>query len=1087
MKNDTPTILSTVNFTGRHLRHAANLFPARIRDRGRRYFAEDRARLDEVLPTGYLFRVNGSAGAAYSVILRSGPGDTLDAAASVCDCPFDDYCKHIWAALLCVVEQTDSGYRSSEPTRPASRIRRERPSSRPASWVQEMLTIPERADTIRDPHKIHRLHFIVENLTGRLSRPEITVRPVMRYIKKDGSPGALSDYRPSAALEPLPPRQLMLLEQCRDRDGRRLDIRLALEYIRPGGGAGLEAVPVHVRRGDRLVPVSLRSIPYITLDFLPKRMGDEPEFRPRMTLPGANAPDAAAEPAANTAADAAADTPATGSPGSVVTFDPAECAMDLRGPQALIFHQESAVLAMLPLEDPMELRAMDLLCRAVRPWFPADIRALESMIPQHRLRITETCTDVRIRSVAPRLLLTLTESRGGLDVDVDYEEKRISRKPEWNEAGWWEITEADRYAAREDALWAMGRMEGTPTGPQSFETDLSLDTFLAGSLVKQLAEREIELRLDWDHQVIRSASKFKIELVSGEDWLDLEVHVDGEPVPASDILMARRLLRRGSTLILLDEEQLERLRRIRALGTGPRGQARLNPDDIGTVRDLGDLLDELDVDDIASLRRTREIIRRLERGFHPDDRPPDTALNATLRPYQAEGLQWLRFLTEFGLGGILADDMGLGKTVQSIALLADSVGRDGSGPHLVAAPLSTIPNWKAEFERFLPAMEVTVHVGSGRGRLEPPAGGTVLTTYQLLVRDADQFIGIPWDLLCLDESQNIKNAATKSYKTVRKLQARRTLALSGTPVENSVMELWSAMNILNPGLLGPRIPFRRRYLKSVQEGNAERINELRRRVEPFILRRTKDVVAAELPSREEIVRRVDLIPEQRRFYNRLKEALRSEVEDVIASSDGLGDFSAGNAILMALLRLRQAAIAPALVGEGPEVSAKLDEVLYLLDTVLAEDHKVLIFSQFVKVLDLLRVRLDKADIPYAYLDGSLGSRAREQAIADFREKHSVFLISLKAGGTGLNLTEADYVFILDPWWNPAVEAQAIDRSHRIGQTRPVIAYRFIAADTVEERILSLQERKRRVARDIIASDSSVVSRMDPGEILELFR
>ena len=308
--------------------------------------------------------------------------------------------------------------------------------------------------------------------------------------------------------------------------------------------------------------------------------------------------------------------------------------------------------------------------------------------------------------------------------------------------------------------------------------------------------------------------------------------------------------------------------------------------------------------------------------------------------------------------------------------------------------------------------------------------------------------------------------------------------MSGTPVENNIQELWSVMSILNPGLLGSKAMFLKTYRKQISSGNEESIEDLRRKIRPFLLRRTKEQVATDLPPKEEVSVEVRLSSIETRFYNALKDKLRDEVKSILMTEEA---FRAANAILTALTKLRQAAIAPALVG-GPSKSSKLDLVIERLDEAVSGGHKILVFSQYVRILQMLVDRVDAEGWNYRYLDGSIPEKKRKKIIDEFQTnpKIDMFLISLKAGGVGINLTQADYVFLVDPWWNPAVESQAIDRTHRIGQTSPVFAYRFISKDTIEERILELQETKRELVKNVIGGDTSMFKSLSKSEIIGLF-
>ena len=438
-----------------------------------------------------------------------------------------------------------------------------------------------------------------------------------------------------------------------------------------------------------------------------------------------------------------------------------------------------------------------------------------------------------------------------------------------------------------------------------------------------------------------------------------------------------------------------------------------------------------------------------------------------LRPYQREGLGWLEFLQKLGLGGCLADDMGLGKTVQVLAFLERrrtrrSRGEEPHRPSLVVAPSSLVFNWLDEAARFTPNLRTLDYTGTARkewsARLDE--FDLVLTTYGTLRRDAALLSEVEFDCAILDEAQAIKNGASQTAKAARLLRARQRLALSGTPVENHLGELWSLFEFLNPGMLG-----RSRVFSGLVSSNDEQQLDaavLSRALRPFFLRRTKEKVLDDLPPKTEQVLHCVLGPKERRTYNELRSHFRGQL---LAREEEVGLSRMKIHVLEALLRLRQAACHPGLIDRerADEPSAKLSTLLPRLEEVAAEGHKALVFSQFTTLLGLVRKRLDAAGIPYEYLDGR--TRKRKLKVERFQSDPGcpLFLISLKAGGQGLNLTAADYVFLLDPWWNPAVEAQAVDRAHRIGQTRPVVAYRLIAQDTIEARVRELQERKRALA------------------------
>ncbi len=444
-------------------------------------------------------------------------------------------------------------------------------------------------------------------------------------------------------------------------------------------------------------------------------------------------------------------------------------------------------------------------------------------------------------------------------------------------------------------------------------------------------------------------------------------------------------------------------------------------------------------------------------------------LTATLRDYQRRGIDWLCFLRDAGLGGLLADDMGLGKTLEALCAIR--------GRTLVVAPTSVLHGWEGEIRRFRPALRVALHHGPKRS-LDPQADVT-LTTYAILRLDAELLAAQRWDTLVFDEAQNVKNPDSQVARAALGLEAEFRIALTGTPVENRLEELWSELHLLNRGLLGSREDFETNVARPIADGQPGAAERLRERIRPFVLRRTKREVAPELPPRTDVVLYCQLDEEERAVYDTVRAASLAEVQQRLASGGGV------MAALEALLRLRQAACHAALVpGQHASRSSKLELLRETLEEVCAEEHKALVFSQWTSLLDLVEPELSRAGIGYLRLDGSTRDRAAVVSGFQAPDGPPVLLISLRAGGVGLNLTAADHVFLLDPWWNPAVEDQAADRAHRIGQERPVLVHRIVAEDTVEERILELQERKRGLA-DAALGDAGAAAALTRDDLLAL--
>ncbi|HEY0816836.1 MAG TPA: DEAD/DEAH box helicase [Pseudonocardia sp.] len=578
------------------------------------------------------------------------------------------------------------------------------------------------------------------------------------------------------------------------------------------------------------------------------------------------------------------------------------------------------------------------------------------------------------------------------------------------------------------------------------------------------------------------------------DWFDLGVTltVEGREVPFSAAFTA---LAAGETHLLLPDgayfslqkPELQSLRTLieeaRALQDTPSGPLRISRFQVGLWEELA----ALGVVDRQAEAWQQQVSGLLSAGDLGEPELP-VGLRATLRPYQRDGFAWLCFLHRHGLGGILADDMGLGKTLQTLALIRHvHESRSDAPPFLIVAPTSVVANWAAEAARFTPDLHVVAINDTLRRRgsvlAEVTAGAhVVVTSYTLFRLDEDAYAAAEWSGLVLDEAQFVKNHQSKIHQCARKLPAPFKLAISGTPMENNVTELWSLLSITAPGLFPSPTRFQEHYARPIErKGDTEQLARLRRRIRPLVKRRTKEQVAADLPPKQEQVLEIELEPRHRRVYER---HLQRERQKVL----GLLDDVERNrfTILRSITLLRQLSLHPALVD--PEQlrlgSSKIDALLDQLDDVIGGGHRALVFSQFTGFLGKVRERLDAEGVGYAYLDGHTRNRAK--VVEGFRSGSApVFLISLKAGGFGLNLTEADYCFLLDPWWNPATEAQAIDRTHRIGQTRNVMVYRLIAKDTIEEKVLALARRKAELFTGVMDEGDAFGTALTAEDLREL--
>jgi SNF2 family DNA or RNA helicase len=586
------------------------------------------------------------------------------------------------------------------------------------------------------------------------------------------------------------------------------------------------------------------------------------------------------------------------------------------------------------------------------------------------------------------------------------------------------------------------------------------------------------------------------------DWFDLHVsvEVDGEEVPFEPLFAA---IARGDEIMLLDSGSFFRLDRpellrlrdlieeAREIADPETGELRLS----AHHADLWDELVALGVVDEQSARwaASVEALGSLESGPVAEV-PPD--LRATLRPYQLDGFRWLSRLWDARIGGILADDMGLGKTLQVIATLVrahdrgelGSAGADARGPVLVVAPTSVVGTWMGELETFAPHLAAVAVTATERKRGVPLAdvvAGTevVITSYAVLRLDEEAFRGVRWGGVVLDEAQFVKNRQAKTHVAARRLGAPFTIAVTGTPLENSLMDLWSLLSLTAPGLYPRPDVFTKSYRKPIESGERpELLDLLRRRIRPLMLRRTKEQVAIDLPPKQIQVMALDPHPVHRHIYDQHLQRERQRVLGLLEDPE-----SNRVAILAALTRLRQLALDPVLVDEvhaGKATAAKIDFLVDQLRELAAEGHRALVFSQFTGFLRIVEAALTRAGVTTAYLDGS--TTDRQSVVRGFREGDAVaFLISLKAGGFGLTLTEADYVYVLDPWWNPAAEAQAIDRAHRIGQNRPVTVYRLVSAGTIEEKVVTLQERKRDLFQRVVDEGGSLSGAITADDVRDL--
>ncbi len=614
------------------------------------------------------------------------------------------------------------------------------------------------------------------------------------------------------------------------------------------------------------------------------------------------------------------------------------------------------------------------------------------------------------------------------------------------------------------------------------ECDVLLPTRVFVETVRSL------LAKGWDVEServqIRPLDQIKIEITSGIDWFDLKMKSRNEPLPI-DISQLREAIRNPGSLVklgngsqgIIPEQWLEKYAFLAQFG-------EVHGDGLRFKKSQGVLLDALLQDKEESIKVDRSFTKAIDKvrdSLEPRLKKEPKAFKGKLRKYQREGLGWLEYLNKVGIGGCLADDMGLGKTIQILALLQTVKSKL---PTLVVVPKSLVFSWISEAKKFTPALSVLDYTGPGRREVQArfSEADIILTTYGTVRTDILELSKLKFFYIILDESQMIKNYSSQIAKAVRLLHSEHRLVLTGTPIENHIGELWSQLDFLNPGMLGGATAFKQTTMDLDEQ--KDWLSSLSVALKPFILRRTKEQVLKELPPKSEQILYCDFEEEEQLLYDKLRDHYRS---DLIGTIEEKGLNKSKMLILEALLRMRQASCHYGLIDKKRTIedSAKTRALMSRLTEILESGHKALIFSQFTSFLSIVREKLNARGITYEYLDGSTSDRKERVTRFQSDPKCPLFLLSLKAGGVGLNLTAADYVFLLDPWWNPAVEAQAVDRTHRIGQKKPVMVYRIITRNTVEEKVLELQTKKKALFNKVLSSDQSLLRKITVDDLKTL--
>ena len=1028
--------------------------------------------------------VRGSRSRSYSTLVRAHPGRPGGPVAWTghCTCPMQVDCKHVAAVLL-----TTRG-RLPGVSAPAS------------SWESHLAEVVRPVDKQAAVPALGLQLEVVDSAPTRLRLRPVRPGKAGRWVRTGVSWRELDGGYGSAQMRPEQRaviRSVVATFRARQTGyySAYSDVSIHLDDLGPSGwrllaeaqAAGLALVAAQVGRPVRL------STAAVVLDV--RRAADAGlELAPSVRLAGDAAP-------------SAGRLCLVGSPAHGLFVDAPE---------------ELLLAVFDPPLDASTYRLLDV--GALRIPAAEAARFLGRYYPALRQRVAVESSDgsVELPDIEPPTLALdvgfepghRTELRWSFAYPVEGEDVRVPLGPAETD----DAREVVRDAAAEQALlssladlhdmpglWELGDGQRRPAAT-ALLTGIDTARFVDQALPALVARDDVTVQVTGTPAVYTEAEDAPLITVSASDpadghpdWFDLsvEVSVAGQSVPLSPLITAlaldeEQLILDSGTWFRLDRPELQALRRIieeaRSLQDKESTGLRVTAYQAGLWEELAGL----GVVEHQSERWSRTVGALLALDELPRPEPP-LKLQATLRPYQLEGYHWLSLLWDCQLGGILADDMGLGKTVQTLAMAtrAYEQGTLGgeAGPLLIVAPTSVVSAWASQAEQFCPDLVVLpvteTERRSGRSLADQVEGAhLVVTSYALFRIDEEAYRGLTWSGLVLDEAQFVKNHQAKTYQCARRLPAPFKLAITGTPLENSLMDLWSMLSITAPGLFPDPQTFTELYRRPIESGSSpEQLAILRRRIRPLMLRRTKDQVATDLPPKIEQILEVELNPKHRKVYDR---HLQRERQRVLGLLDDLqrNRFQ----IFRSLTLLRQLSLAASLVDDqyaGKIRSSKIDVLLEQLREVIDEGHRVLVFSQFTGFLALVRSRLEQEGIGHCYLDGR--TRNRPKRIAEFTEGDApVFLISLKAGGVGLTLTEADYVFVLDPWWNPATEAQAVDRAHRIGQDKTVMVYRLVASGTIEEKVVALQQRKRDLFARVVDDEAMTGAALTAEDIRGLF-
>lgn len=1035
-------------------------------------------------------KVQGRGSNIYSIEI-SITDDTLEKAS--CNCPYGALCKHIAAVLIsyCLEKQEKElinplqAIREQKyPDKIIPLIQKNSKSSSGSDFIKSIINNKFPLSRVKNKQRWRLVFYMLQQYYYFLETVTYwAIAPALQYIRQDGKMGRIIKWRADLVTEKVKANQLALLNKLMEAPARADKLTSYLDWIIKN-----KDLPLFTYLDYKYIPIVFKELKNTHIQFqLHKIDKNTPIFKPVLTLCSNK--------------DHTMNTDNT----EIHILKTMEYLVLICSNGTLFFKQNKGHTSNLLYK----------LLKRKGYFTPQDINILKEYLKTHRqneLKVIFPAQNIRLIKQPPQSILEIKRSPPGqllyISIIFSYTGREITSEDNEDnkeililahEAYTKEILISKRHKNIETKVVQYLRKKlGEHLDNRSFwnndryqlAVNLSMPDFLlkyGEVLLKEGYEIKIEgkpLRL------LSYRGKFSIAVTSGIDWLDMQYNYYDEEGRRQDVsfdpeYLEKGLLATSQGFILLTYKYIKRLKQLLEQGLNKDGSLRVSKLNFSLIEKLSP---DVDPADLAPIIDTKKIYEQLKDFHKIKAYPLARHFKAKLRNYQKAGFFWLHFLCDYNLSGCLADDMGLGKTVQTLALLSSLKEKKLLKTILLVVPVTTIANWESEIQRFAPYLNYYRHAGPKRNKDISYFNNydIIIVSYQTLRIDIKYFKEYTFFYIILDESQAIKNANSQIFKAIRLLKADHRLSLTGTPIENNTLELWAQMEFLNPGLLGNLKSFKKRFSRPIEiKNDRDAIYRLKKLIFPFILRRKKQDVATELPPKEEIVLYTEMGTKQNKLYGQLrtyyKEKIKTAIEMKELSQIAIEFFAA-------LLRLRQCVLFPGLISyEFNHIdSCKFESLKELVSEIIQEEHKVLIFSQFVGSLKKIRKYIEGQNIKYSYLDGSTKNRKKEIQNFQTHEDIPIFLLSLKAGGVGINLTAADYVILFDPWWNPAVETQAVDRSHRIGQTKKVIVYKMIVKDTVEEKILKLQAKKKELTASLITEEARFFKSLTKEDILQIF-